>query len=93
MSRKKVFKAAEHISEALEILPGTLTASCSIQMSSNREALIDGCRGLLEYGDEKIRVNVGNGVVQLVGRGLEIKSLSYTNVVISGYILSVEFEM
>ncbi len=93
MSRKKVFKAAEHISEALEILPGTLTASCSIQMSSNREVLIDGCRGLLEYGDEKIRVNVGNGVVQLVGRGLEIKSLSYTNVVISGYILSVEFEM
>ena len=92
MSRKKVFKAAEHISEALEILPGTLTASCSIQMSSNREVLIDGCRGLLEYGDEKIRVNVGNGVVQLVGRGLEIKSLSYTNVVISGYILSVEFE-
>ena len=93
MSRKKVFKAAEHISEALEILPGTLTASCSIQMSSNREVLIDGCRGLLEYGDEKIRVNVGNGVVQLVGRGLEIKSLSYTNVVISGYILSVAFEM
>ena len=93
MSRKKVFRAAEHISDALELLPGTHSTSCAIQMSSNREILIDGCRGLLEYGDEKIRVNIGNGVVQLVGRNLEIKSLSCKSVVISGYILSVEFEM
>lgn len=93
MSRKKVYRAAEHISDALELLPGTLSSACSIQMSSNREILIDGCRGLLEYGDERIRVNVGNGVVQLVGRGLEIKSLSCKSVVISGYILSIEFEM
>ena len=93
MSRKKVSKAAEQLSSAFEIMPGTLSSGCAIQMSSNREVLIDGCRGLLEYGDEKIRVNVGNGVVQLVGRGLEIESLSYKAVVISGYILSVEFEM
>lgn len=93
MSRKKVYKAAEQFSSAFEIMPGTLSSACGIQMSSNREVLIDGCRGLLEYGDEKIRVNVGNGVVHLVGRGLEIKSLSYKAVVISGYILSVEFEM
>ncbi len=72
MTRKNGSKAAEYIGKALEMPPGTLSKTCNMQFSGNREVLIDGCRGLLEYGDEKIRINVGNGIVQLVGRGLEL---------------------
>lgn len=93
MTRKKGGKAAEYIGRALEMPPGTLTRTCNMQISGNREVLVDGCRGLIEYGDEKIRINAGNGTVQFCGRGLEIKSLSDTTAVIAGFILSVEFEM
>ncbi len=93
MANRKGSRAAEYIGRALEMPPGTLSRTCNMQIAGNREVLVDGCRGLVEYGDEKIRINVGNGIVQFVGRGLEIKSLSSTSVVIVGYIMSVEFEM
>ncbi len=93
MAKGKGSKAAEFIGRALEVPPGTFTKTCNLQMSGNREVLVDGCRGLLEYGDEKIRVNAGNGVIQFTGRGLEIKSLGEQSAVIGGFILSVEFEM
>lgn len=93
MTRKRGRQTAEYIGRALEVPPGTLSRTCNMQLSGNREVLVDGCRGLIEYGDERIKINVGNGTVQFIGRGLEIKSLSDTSVIIAGFILSVKFEM
>ncbi len=93
MARKKGSKAAEYIGRALEMPPGTMSKTCNLQMSGNREVLVDGCRGLIEYSEEVIRINIGNGIVKFVGRGLEIRSLSDTTAVVAGFILAVEFEM
>lgn len=93
MARKKGSKATEYIGRALEMPPGTMSKTCNMQLSGNREALVDGCRGLLEYSDECIRINAGNGIVKFVGRGLEIRSLSDTTAVVAGFILNIEFEM
>ncbi|MEE0858126.1 MAG: YabP/YqfC family sporulation protein [Acutalibacteraceae bacterium] len=62
-----------------------------LQFSSNREVTLDGCKGILEYQPEIIRVNTGKMVVAFKGRGLNIKCLTTTSVVIGGYITMVEF--
>lgn len=90
MSRK-VRRAAEMIGEALELPPATLSRAAHIDMNGNREALIDGCRGVIEYGEEMIKVNTGSGPIKFCGRSLELKSLSGDQAVVCGYILSVEF--
>ena len=64
MTRKRGRQTAEYIGRALEVPPGTLSRTCNMQLSGNREVLVDGCRGLIEYGDERIKINVGNGTVQ-----------------------------
>lgn len=97
MSSKKIksttMKAAEKIGGALELPPGTLTSSSHIEISSNREAFVDGCRGIIDYDEDHIKVNIGNGTACFFGRGLEIKSLSAHQAVIRGFIMKIEFNV
>lgn len=62
-----------------------------LEFSSNKEVILDGCKGILEYQSEIIRINTNKMVVAFKGRGLNIKCLTASSVVISGYITSVEF--
>lgn len=62
-----------------------------IELKSNREIVIDGCKGIVEYDTEIIRINTGNMVVALTGRGLNIKCLTTSSVVICGFITGIEF--
>ena len=62
-----------------------------LQFNGNREVTLDGCKGILEYESEIIRVNTGKMVVVFKGRKLNIKCLTVASIVISGYITCVEF--
>ncbi len=62
-----------------------------LEFISNREVTLDGCKGILEYRQDAIRINTSKMVVSFKGRGLNIKCLTTTSVIISGYITSVEF--
>lgn len=68
-----------------------MVAAPFLQFNSNKEVTLDGCRGILEYQKEIIRVNTGKMVVAFKGRNLNIKCLTTSSVVIGGYITSVEF--
>lgn len=58
---------------------------------SNREVIIEGCKGILEYTAEIVRVSTGGMVIALKGRGLTIKCLTATSITVNGYIKNVEF--
>lgn len=92
--RRKTQKitTGEKIKTALDI-PESFTAGLPhIEAEGNREICVDGCRGILEYSQDKIRLNTGKLVITFTGDGIEIKSHSEIQTVISGNILSVEFE-
>lgn len=94
MSRNsKKTAATQLIGRALELPPCTLSKGAHIDLFGNSEALVDDCKGVLEYSDSAIKVNVGNGAVRFCGRNLQIKSLARDQAVIVGFILSIEFMM
>jgi len=74
----------------LELPPG-MSGGSHIEVFSNREAIVDGCRGVMEYDESGIRLNVGTGTVRVFGRGLSIDSFGEGQVVIKGFIQNVEF--
>ena len=59
----------------------------------NREIVIEGCRGVLEYSQETIRINTSIGLVCFFGRGLNLKCISPTELIIEGFVTKVEFVM
>jgi len=61
------------------------------QFKGNREVIIDGCKGILEYDDTVVRITTGRLSLRFMGRNLSLKCLSDNSAVITGRITSVEF--
>ena len=65
--------------------------SVHFEISGNREVVFEGSRGVLEYNDTTIRINTKNFVVKFTGRGLSIKCLTESGMIIDGFITSIEY--
>ena len=84
--------AGEKLKTALDI-PEILTAELPhIEAEGNREISVDGCRWIIEYTQDNVRLNEPQLIITFVGDDMEIKAYSEIQTVISGNILSVEFE-
>ncbi len=70
---------------------GIIRNSVHIEINGNREAVIDGSSGILEYNENCIRISVQKMIVAFHGRGLLIRCLSENSMVIEGYINAVEY--
>ncbi len=62
-----------------------------LQCFGNREIQIEGCRGILKYEQEEIRLNVGTGEISITGNDLSIPALERNFVQIRGRITQIEF--
>jgi sporulation protein YqfC len=95
-SKKEII--AEKITEKKNALPGifdvpgsALSGICHIELAENREAVIDGCQGVVEYDEHIIKLATGKMVVKFTGRGLQINVLTRDSAVVTGFITGIEF--
>lgn len=88
MAKNKI----EAIGRNLEI-QGALTGGAHIELFSNKEAIIDGIKGVIEYSDCFIKLNAGRGTLEFWGTELQISSLDADGIVICGKIEKLEFCM
>ena len=72
------------------LIPPTLSAPC-IELSGNRELLIEGGKGVLEYSPALIRVNTAAMIIAVAGRDLNLRCISDTSLMIDGFITKLEF--
>ena len=68
-------------------------ANMITELISNREASIDGCRGVVEYDENYIKLNAGKGTMTLYGSNLQIVSYNDASLLITGKIERIEFCM
>ena len=62
-----------------------------IEMLGNREMIIDGCKGVVEYDEAIIKLSLGEYVLSLSGDNLLINSFDNSVAVISGQICEISF--
>ena len=89
MEREKKIK--DKFLASLELPPLAIGDCASIELSGNTAATIEGCRGIIEYGTEKIVLSLGSMSVSFGGIGLEISSFDGENALISGSFSCIEF--
>ena len=85
------YSISSRVEKALELPVGSLSDMARIELTSNRRAVIEGCRGIVEYGEEVIRLSTDNGIVRFMGRSLHMNSMTEDRAVIEGIILSLEY--
>ncbi len=62
-----------------------------IDLDSNKRALVDGCRGIVEYNSDTVRIDCKKLVVKFSGCDLSIRALSVDRICVSGNIVAIEF--
>lgn len=90
---KRKGAAVDFFGRALEVPSSALGSDGKTEIIGNREATVDGCRCVVEYGSDKITLNIGRGNISFFGSDLEIASLQGWVAVIKGIIVRVEFSL
>ncbi|MCI5679350.1 MAG: sporulation protein YqfC [Bacteroidales bacterium] len=81
----------KNMTEALELPKEIMLNLPLISFIGREEVSIENYKGILEYGEETVRVGTAAGVLRLTGRGLCIKQLSAECLVVTGRVEKMEF--
>lgn len=76
----------------MSVLAANLSA-VHMEINGNREVILEGNRNIVEYGDTSIKINTGKYIVGFTGRGLHIQCMRDCDVVIHGFITTIEYIM
>ena len=66
-------------------------AKGSVVLYGNKQAIIEGCKGVVDYSEEFLKLDLGKLVLKISGRDLVIESYVYEELELKGEIVSVEF--
>ena len=67
------------------------TGALHMEITGNREVILEGNRGIIEYTDQSIKINAGKCIIAFCGRGLHIQCMTDCDVVVKGFITSIEY--
>ncbi len=88
--REKTF--LERTAETFD-LPGEVAAGQSrVTVTGERSALVEGHRGILEYGDDCIAVRLKKRILTIRGSGIELAAMSQQDLLVTGCICELAFE-
>ena len=82
---------SEKLNDTFEIPQTAGARTAQIELAGNREAVVDGCRGILQYEDTLVRLAAGDLIVRFTGSGLCIGTMQSGQVRITGLIAGVDF--
>jgi sporulation protein YqfC len=84
-------KLKEKVAEILELPKEVVLDLPKITMFGDRNMLVENYKGIIEYDDNKIRVNTGRGIIKVTGEKLMIREITSEDLMIDGDIVSLEF--
>jgi sporulation protein YqfC len=86
MKGEKIFDHLANIIASEEVnIPG----QSIMELCTNRRILIEEHKGLLEYGPEKVMVEVSFGKLCIVGSGLKVAKMTSQQIAVVGCIRAV----
>ncbi|MBC8570861.1 YabP/YqfC family sporulation protein [Oscillospiraceae bacterium NSJ-54] len=84
-------KVTTKVAKVIGVPEDAFSALPQIELSGNREAVVEGCQGILEYDENVIRLSLGRMMLRFCGRNLQLRCMAAESVVVEGYIMSMEF--
>ena len=91
----KLFKAALGIENdpfsQLAQISDPFSKLAEINIKGDKEIIIDGCYGIIEYSDTLISVSIGKPTLKIMGFDLVVSDYFDSNITVTGIIKSIEF--
>jgi sporulation protein YqfC len=84
-------KLKEKMAEVLELPKEIVLNIPKLTMIGNSGLIIENYKGVIQYDDNKVRINTGVGVIKVSGENLIIKEITSENIMMEGVITIIEF--
>lgn len=84
-------KLKEKVTELLELPKEIVLNIPKLTMLGSGDLIIENYKGIIEYDNNRIRVNTGIGIIRITGDRLVIKEITSEDIMVSGEIASLEF--
>ncbi len=91
MVKKKINNIKSNVSEILELPKDIILDLPKITLIGNLQLYIENHKGIIEYGNLRIRINTNAGILRVLGKNMVIKNIVTEEIIIVGEIESVEF--
>lgn len=79
------------VSELFEIPREIILNLPLVTVTGNREMSIENYKGVIEYTEEKIRINTSCGIMKIEGKNLFLKQITSEHILIIGIINKFEY--
>lgn len=89
---KKKQSLSVWLCRVLDIQAESFSKAPRITLSGDGRVLVEGHRGLLEYGAEQVTAARAGGRIQIKGEGLNLVAMNKRELLVSGQIWAVEME-
>ncbi|MBE6747986.1 MAG: hypothetical protein E7557_02020 [Ruminococcaceae bacterium] len=63
----------------------------NIELYGNKQIIVEGCKGVVDYCEDFLKLDLGKIILKITGRNLVIESYIYEQIDLKGEIVSVEF--
>lgn len=80
-----------NVTEALELPKEVILNLPLVSLIGREELCIENYKGVIEYSEERIRVNTGVGVLKIEGKNLFLRHITSESITITGGITKFEF--
>lgn len=80
-----------NMTEALELPKEVVLNLPLVSLIGREELCIENYKGVIEYSDDKIRINTASGVLKIEGKNLFLRHITSESVTITGGIVKLEF--
>ena len=85
--KEKTLRLGDSLDLPAQLLPGF----CHVELWQNRQAVVDGVKGVLSYSGSSVQLNLGAMVVTFRGADLTIKSYQLEQLQLAGTIAEVHY--
>ena len=96
MKKKKAtnekMSLGERLTKALDIPPDVLPASSSLNLRGRNALTVSGCKKIVSYSPENIRLDLGESILSITGKRLICSSYHTDATGVEGLIVSIAFE-
>ena len=63
----------------------------NIELYGNKQVIVEGAKGVVDYSEDFLKIDLGNICLKISGRNLVIESFIYEQIDVKGEIVALEF--
>ena len=79
------------VTDKLETFESDIIGGIHVEIFSNKKLILEDCLGIIDYKSDYLKLKIKKGFLNILGNELLITTFENKIIIVTGYIVSIEF--